>query len=57
MFMEEVLECGECGEVFSTEDTLLKHAELVHGNEDVEIREGRANKSVFSSLVDKLKGK
>ena len=33
--MAEVLECTECGKVFSTEETVEKHANRVHGTKQV----------------------
>ncbi len=33
--MTEVLECTECGKVFSTEETVEKHANRAHGTKKV----------------------
>lgn len=33
--MAEILECTECGKVFSTEETVEKHADRVHGKNEV----------------------
>lgn len=54
--MEEVLECGECGEVFSSEETLKKHAGFQHGNKNVEIKDGRAGKGLLAGLKARIFG-
>ncbi len=41
--MSEVLECTTCGKVFSTEETVKKHAKRVHGTNKVEKEEGLFN--------------
>lgn len=41
--MAEVLECTECGKVFSKEETVEKHAKRVHGTEEVEKETGLFN--------------
>jgi uncharacterized C2H2 Zn-finger protein len=38
--MEEVLECNECGKVFSIEETLEKHAQRIHGTGRIEKDKG-----------------
>lgn len=38
--MEEVLECNECGKVFSMEETLEKHANREHGTNKIEKDKG-----------------
>lgn len=55
--MEELFECGECGDVFSTEDTLKKHAGLEHGNSKVEIKDGRKTGSFLKKAFRKLTGR
>jgi uncharacterized C2H2 Zn-finger protein len=55
--MEEVLECGSCGDVFSSEETLKKHADFKHGHKKVEIKDGRAGEGLFSRILKKLRGK
>lgn len=55
--MEEVLECGSCGDVFSSEETLKKHANIEHGHKNVEIKDGRASEGLLSRFVKKLRGK
>ncbi len=41
--MAEVLECTECGKVFSKEETVEKHAKRVHGTDKVEREKGLFN--------------
>lgn len=55
--MDEVLECGECGEVFSSEETLKKHANFQHGHRNVEIKDGRASEGILSRISGKIRGK
>jgi uncharacterized C2H2 Zn-finger protein len=55
--MDEVLECGECGEVFSSEETLKKHADFQHGHRNVEIRDGKAGEGLLSKISGKIRGK
>jgi len=55
--MDEVLECGACGEVFSSEETLKKHADFQHGHTNVEIKDGRAGEGLLSRISGKIRGK
>lgn len=55
--MEEVLECGECGEVFSSEETLKKHAGFKHGRKNVEIKDGRAGPGLITRAFRRIRGK
>lgn len=52
--MEEVLECGECGDVFSSEETLEKHANFEHNGKDVKFIEGGTSKGIFTKIREKL---
>lgn len=52
--MEEVLECGECGDVFSSEKTLEKHADVEHGGKNVEFIEGGRSKGFFTKIKEKV---
>ncbi|MFB6174604.1 MAG: hypothetical protein ABEJ87_01345 [Candidatus Nanohalobium sp.] len=55
--MKELLECGECGEVFSSEEALKKHAGFQHGKRNVEIKEGVRSGGFLSGIWRKLRGK
>jgi len=49
--MEELFECGKCGEVFSSKETLKKHAGFEHNNKNVEINDGRASEGLLKSVL------
>ncbi|MFB6180765.1 MAG: C2H2-type zinc finger protein [Candidatus Nanohalobium sp.] len=53
---DDVLECGDCGKVFSSEKALKKHAGMMHGTEDVEVLDARRGEGLVASLKKKFFG-